>query len=136
MKMMTSNPKNQFLLGAGFDVLHQESREWLEAIAFWKDETKFFHKLVYGIEPLEKDKQEKREILKDLEDIHSRLYDNFEQAIIRHESFLAKILADKKGYADSAYQTKHLDLKSRFEKLEKEFREWKSIVFKYIESIS
>ena len=34
---LISNPKAKFLLGAGLDVLHQESREWLDTISFWKD---------------------------------------------------------------------------------------------------
>ncbi len=32
------NPKTELLLGAGLDVLHFESREWLDSIAFWKDD--------------------------------------------------------------------------------------------------
>ncbi len=46
MKITISNPKVQFLLGAGLDVLHFESGEWLETIAFWKDEVKFFDNLL------------------------------------------------------------------------------------------
>ncbi len=34
MKTTTSNPKTDLLLGAGLNVLHQESREWQETIAF------------------------------------------------------------------------------------------------------
>jgi hypothetical protein len=40
--LLISNPKAQFLLGAGLDVLHHESTEWLETIAFWEDEMKSF----------------------------------------------------------------------------------------------
>ena len=41
-----SNPKTELLLGASLDVLHQESREWIDTIAFWKDEIKFFSNIL------------------------------------------------------------------------------------------
>lgn len=34
MKTTNQNLKTQFLLGAGLDVLHFESKEWLDVIAF------------------------------------------------------------------------------------------------------
>ena len=40
--METTNLKNTFLLGASLNILHQESREWMDAVEFWKDETRFF----------------------------------------------------------------------------------------------
>ena len=46
MKTKTKNPKIELLLGAGLNVLHQESREWLSTVAFWKDETRFFTDLL------------------------------------------------------------------------------------------
>ena len=46
MNTTTLNPKKELLLGAGLDVLHQESHEWLDTIDFWKDETRFFANLL------------------------------------------------------------------------------------------
>ena len=46
MTTLTLNPKAQFLLGAALDVLHFESREWLNNIAFWKYEVQFFDHLL------------------------------------------------------------------------------------------
>ena len=46
MNTTTLNPKRELLLGAGLDVLHQESQEWLDTIDFWKDETRFFANLL------------------------------------------------------------------------------------------
>ena len=72
MKTATSNTKAALLLlGASLDVLHQESREWLETIAFWQDETKFFANL------LNKDKKktsEYTEMLKNLDQIHANIH--------------------------------------------------------------
>ncbi|WP_340155098.1 hypothetical protein [uncultured Winogradskyella sp.] len=42
MDTLISNPKAQYLLGAGLDVLHFESREWLDTVDFDKDEVRFF----------------------------------------------------------------------------------------------
>lgn len=46
MHTTIANPKTNYLLGASLDVLHQESKEWLETIEFWLDEMKFFDKLL------------------------------------------------------------------------------------------
>lgn len=35
------NPKAQFLLGAGLDILHFESKEWLDHINLWKTKLHF-----------------------------------------------------------------------------------------------
>jgi hypothetical protein len=40
------NPKKRLLLESSLNVLHFETQEWLETIAFWKDETKFFINLL------------------------------------------------------------------------------------------
>ena len=45
MELLTS-PKSTYLLEAGLDVLHEQSIEWLNEIAFWRDETAFFYSLV------------------------------------------------------------------------------------------
>jgi hypothetical protein len=42
MSTIISNPKSILLLSAGLDVLHFESKEWLDTLNFWKDEARFF----------------------------------------------------------------------------------------------
>ena len=54
MNTKTLNPKTEYLLGAGLDVLHFESREWLDTIDFWKDEIRFFNDLLKHKEASEK----------------------------------------------------------------------------------
>ncbi|MCK5441193.1 MAG: hypothetical protein KAJ23_04820, partial [Maribacter sp.] len=72
MNTTTSNPKAELLLGAGLDVLHQESREWQETIAFWKDETKFFANLLRKKETSASDYGK---MLRNLDKIHENLFD-------------------------------------------------------------
>mgnify|MGYP001812991661 CR=1 FL=1 len=71
MKMKISNPKT-VLLGAGLDVLHFESMEWLDTIAFWKDETRFFNDL---LTKKETKVSEYGKMLQNLDNIHENLYD-------------------------------------------------------------
>ena len=72
MKTKIANPKKELLIGAGLDVLHQESREWQETIAFWKDETKFFADLLAKKESKE---SEYGKMLKNIDKIHANLFD-------------------------------------------------------------
>jgi hypothetical protein len=76
-----SNPKTHYLLGAGLDVLHFESKEWLETIALWKDEVKFFDNLLKKTEASGNKNPDHQKMLKDLED-----------SIAEHEQLLSKII--------------------------------------------
>lgn len=57
MNTTISNPKEKLLLGAGLDVLHFESREWMDTIDFWKDEVRFFEDLLKKKESIDESKQ-------------------------------------------------------------------------------
>ena len=45
MKLLTT-PKTAYLLEAGLEVFHGQSNEWLNEIAFWKDESAFLFTLI------------------------------------------------------------------------------------------
>ncbi|ELR71931.1 hypothetical protein C900_02170 [Fulvivirga imtechensis AK7] len=45
MELIT-RPREEYLLNASLESLHEESREWLQEIGFWKDEMAFFYKLL------------------------------------------------------------------------------------------
>ncbi|AUC75407.1 hypothetical protein [Olleya sp. Bg11-27] len=97
MNTKTSNPKTDYLLGAGLDVLHFESREWLDTIAFWKDEIKFFNDLLKHKEASEKNNSEYENMLKNLDKVHADLFDDLKQSVIEHEQLLSKIELAEKG---------------------------------------
>ena len=67
METKTTNPKAELLLGAGLDVLHFESEEWLSNIAFYKYETTFFADLLEKNKPKDDAQKSFGKILKDLE---------------------------------------------------------------------
>jgi len=131
MKTTISNPKTAFLLGAGLDVLHFESREWLDTIAFWKDETRFFADLLNKQESKDKNKQEYGNMLKTLDKIHADLFEDLAEDIVEHEKFLSRLEKSEKGISDGTYREKHHHIKNRIDTFSNDFREFKKIVFDY-----
>ena len=128
MSTTTSNPKTELLLGASLEVLHQESQEWQETIAFWKDETKFFAKLLAKKEVSD---SEYGQMLKNLDKIHENLFDYLSDDIISHEKLLSRLMKGEKGLSDGKYREQHRKLKDRMELFAKNFKEFKKMVFGY-----
>ena len=119
------------LLGTGLNALHIESQEWLETIAFWKDEIRFFANLLQKKETKENRTSELGRILKSLDKIHMEIFDYMSEDILRHESLLARLQKGEKGLADIDYRNQHDKVKSTMAKFEGEFRGFKRLVFEY-----
>ena len=126
--MKKSNPKTELLLGAGLDVLHQESREWLETIAYWKDETKFFLDL---LQKKEANASEYGEMLQYLDKIHENLFGYLADDIIQHEQLLSHLHKGENGLSDWDYREKHRSLSESMNLFTSDFRELKKTVFAY-----
>ncbi|QNK77114.1 hypothetical protein H7F37_13500 [Winogradskyella sp. PAMC22761] len=135
MNTLISNPKEQFLLGAGLDVLHFESREWLNTIDFWKDEVRFFEDLLKRKETSNKNKPEYENMLVNLNKIHSDLFDDLEDSIVKHEHLLSNIELSKDGLSDDSYREKHLRIHSEMETFTKDFKAFKRVVFNSIKGL-
>ena len=131
MNTVTSNPKTEFLLGAGLDVLHFESREWLDTIDFWKDEVRFFNDLLKKKEASEKNNSEYESMLKNLDQVHSDLFNDLRESVVKHEQLLSNIELSKKGLSDNDYRDKHTQLLSRINTFTKDFKTFKKVVFDY-----
>ncbi|MEH6512702.1 hypothetical protein [Maribacter arcticus] len=129
MKTIISNPKVALLLGASLDVLHQESKEWLDTIAFWKDETKFFANL---LNRKEAKTSEYAKMLSNLDKIHENLFDYLEDDIVQHEKVLSRLYKGQKGLSDGDYREKHRSLGERMDLFTNNFREFKKMVFGYV----
>ena len=132
MNTTTSNPKAELLLGAGLDVLHQESREWQETIAFWKDETKFFANLLRKKETSASDYGK---MLWNLDKIHENLFDYLADDIVDHERLLSRLEKGEKGLSDGYYREKHRGLKERIDLFTNDFKEFKKMVFGYAKKL-
>ena len=135
MNTLISNPKTHFLLGASLNVLHHESKEWLENIAFWKDEAKFFDKLLNQKYPTEENKYIYLNMLEMLRKIHGDFINHLEADVKEHESMLAKLQQNKVGQSDWDYREKHRHIKSQIATMRNEFRAFKRIIFEYVKNL-
>ncbi len=132
MNTKTSNQNTDILLGVGLDILHRESTEWLDTIAFWKDETKFFADLLHKKEGRE---MEYGKMLSHLDKIHENLFDYLVDDIISHEKLLARLEKGEKGLADADYRDSHKNLKKCMELFTSDFREFNKMVFGYVKKL-
>ncbi len=128
-------PKTDLLLGAGLDILHQESNEWLHTILFWKDETKFFADLLQKKETKNSAQAEYGKILKNLDKVHANLFDYLADDIIGHEKLLSRLQKGEKGLADGNYRDKHQNLRSRMNIFTSDFRNFKKMVFDFVKKL-
>lgn len=135
METKKLNPKENLLLGAGLDVLHFESKEWLAKVEFWKDEVQFFENLLKKNKSTDSSKQNYTDLLKSLDKIHKNFYEDLEVSIREHERLLASMEKDTKGVSDSVYREKHRKLMSRMNNFEKDFKSFKKIVFDHVKKL-
>ena len=131
MNTTTLNPKRELLLGAGLDVLHQDSQEWLDTIDFWKDETRFFADLLQKKVTKDGTKSDYGKMLNNLDKIHADLFDYLTDDIVAHEKLLARIYKGEKGLADGDYRNQHRKLNARMDVFTNDFKEFKKMVFGY-----
>lgn len=135
MNTIISNPKEKLLLGAGLDVLHFESREWLDTVDFWKDEVRFFDILLKEKVSTDESKQQYAKMLKKLDKIHNDLFEYLEDVIIEHEKLLSRIEKGEKGLSDDDYREKHRHLMAEMNIFMSDFKTFKKIVFEYVKTI-
>lgn len=135
MNTTISNPKEKLLLGAGLDVLHFESREWMDTIDFWKDEVRFFEDLLKKKESIDESKQDYSKMLKNLDKIHVDLFEDLEDDIMEHERLLSKLEQGEKGLSDADYREKHRQLMARVNTFTNDFKTFKKIVFEYVKNL-
>lgn len=128
IKTTVSNPKEKLLLNVGLEDLHLESKEWLETITFWKDETIFFHNLLKKKEHPEHSVNFINFILEILDDIHAKLFNYLEDDIIAHEIILSKLELGEIRLADANYREKHYLLLKRMNLFQKDFHNYKKNV--------
>jgi hypothetical protein len=133
--MKTTNLKNAFLLGASLEILHQESKEWLDTVEFWKDETKFFEDLLHKKQPSDSDKALHAQLILSLKNVSLDLLIELEDDIKDHEKQLARLMEEGKGISDWAYRESHNQLKKRIEKVNQDFTAFKKLIFTYVKSL-
>jgi hypothetical protein len=132
METNTKNTKTELLLGTSLEVLHRESREWLEAIAFWKDETIFFADLLAKKQAVI---SEYGKMLTSLDKVHKDLFDYLSEDIVAHEKYLSNLLRIERKGSESEYRAKHRKLKERIQVFTGDFKQFKRMVFGYVKKL-
>lgn len=131
MKTEILNPKKKLLLESSLNVLHFESQEWLETIAFWKDETKFFENLLNKKVIQNNDKKNISKVLINFDGMYYDLIKNLEKDINKHEILLAKLEKGEKGLADADYRIDHHKLMTRMDTFKNDFNKFKKTIFEF-----
>tara|TARA_R110000744_G_scaffold39754_17_gene90319 strand:+ start:1583 stop:1981 length:399 start_codon:yes stop_codon:yes gene_type:complete len=132
MTAKSSNSEKGILLGSALDVLHKESMEWTNIIAFWKDETKFFTDL---LDKEQVNASEFGQMLQYLDKIHESLFDYLAEEIVDHERLLSRLVKGEVKLSDQDYREKHATLKDQMDLFTNDFREFKKMVFGYAKKL-
>ena len=122
---------SDYLLPSSLEGLHMESRQWLDTVAFWKDETKFFASVLKKQQEEVPESADFSEMLRNLDRLHEMLYDYFTDEIMEHERLLSTIEKGVEGIADNTYRDQHRQLKDKMEVFNQDFRKFKMMVFGY-----
>lgn len=133
MESLTS-PKTNYLLEAGLDVLHAESKEWLSDLEFQKSELNFFLKLLNS-KVFELDKEPQRQhIYENMNKLCTSVLMELQQDVKAHEKTLAEVLASKSN-SDAPYRAQHRQLKAKVSQIDNDVRTLKMLVFRFVEHI-
>jgi hypothetical protein len=131
MKTKKLISRSDYLLPQSLEDLHRESGQWLETLAFWKDETRFFADLLEWRRKRLPEQSEYTELLANLDKLHQSLFDYLTEEIMAHERLLNEALSGKAGLADADYRDVHRKIKAKMQVFETDFREFKKMVFGY-----
>jgi hypothetical protein len=120
-----------YLLPQSLEGLHYESRRWLETIAFWKDETRFFGEMLNKQNQKAPEGADYSEMLRNLDRLHEMLYEYLSDEILEHERLLSDIEKGAEGISDNTYRELHRQLRDKMEVFTRDFRKFKMMVFGY-----
>lgn len=133
---LIESPKSAYLLDASLEILHFESNEWMSEIAFWKDETGFFQKLLEKIAPRVKSMESRAE-LEHLQNqiilFRFELLDQLKDKVSLHEKYLSNILDAKEEDSDQFYREKHKSLSDQIAGFANEIKKLKGEIFTFYE---
>ncbi|HSH65632.1 MAG TPA: hypothetical protein VLB84_07505 [Bacteroidia bacterium] len=137
MKLLTTT-KTTYLLEAGLEVPHAQCNEWLNEIAFWRDESAFFYTLVINKKlksvPVNA-KSSINKIEQELLNITGGDLDALQKEVEQHETFLNDLL-ESKYMKEENYRKSHEQLTFKFYQFEKRFKDLKREVFKLVKKIN
>ena len=136
MKIITTHQKNH-LLEQPLEQLHQESIEWLDKIAFWKDEVAFLYKVIRQKtqqNPTEMKSIKMKELERELLHISTDELEVLMDGIELHERYLSRVL-DNIQLDESHYRFKHRRLSLKMMKFRDHFKALKRKIFELVKRI-
>ena len=127
-----TNPKAEYLLEAGLDVLHSESKEWLSELDFLKQELRFFLHLLDSKKLPDGKEQQRQRIFSNMDQLATTVVSEVEAEVKAHEKDLSEVLR-KEFSEDASYRRKHAQLNQKMSKLDNDVRTLKMLVFDFVE---
>lgn len=129
------SPKTDYLLEAGLNVLHFESREWISELEFMKRELDFFMKLMNSkVFTLPKE-QQRQHIFSNMDKLCNTVVVEVEKEVKLHGKELADLMTVKTT-DDAAYRARHKKLKEKVDRLNNDVRTLKMLVFDFVEHLN
>lgn len=124
------------LLETGVEALHSQSIEWLEDIAFWRDEAAFLYalemrKTLKSVPVGAKDKIQKIE--SELIRISGGDLDSLYNEVEAHERYLDEML-ESRHEDEEEYREKHKQIADKVNRFEKRFRKLKRDIFDLVKT--
>ncbi|PBQ30520.1 hypothetical protein CNR22_01630 [Sphingobacteriaceae bacterium] len=133
MKLLTTATE-KLLLEQALEALHQQCRSWINQIALWEDEKKFFTDLI-ATKLLHTTEEEKTDIKNLLERISSEELVSLRKELLDHETFLYTLLTKPESEDERDYRNQHELLKDKFQHLDNHLRSVKKSVFALVKVI-
>ncbi len=123
--------KTNYLLEAGLDVLHAESKEWLNKLEFQKTELEFFLKFLKSKDLESQREKQRQHILENMDKLCTIVVMEVLNDTRSHERYLAGLLADNQG-DDAHFRSAHKVLNMKVQQLENDVLTLKMLVFKLV----
>jgi hypothetical protein len=127
-----STPNSKHLLSASLESLHQETVEWIEDIAFWRDEIAFLYSLELKdtLKSVPVDERSSiRKIENEIVKIAGGDIDKLEDEVEQHEVSLYGILTNKSN-DEAVYREQHVHISAIIAQIEKRIRVLKSEIYR------
>lgn len=131
MKLLTA-PRKKYLLESGIDILHLESSIWLNTIAFWEDESRFYRHLLRNQLFQNVPEIEKKRIAELFENFVGIKLQIFKSQVMLHEKELYQLLSSKLPNTD--FRIKHKSLLKDYLELDKQIKLYKSSIFEFFKT--
>ena len=129
---LLASPKTTYLLEADLEVLHEESREWLNEISYWRDEIAFFYMLMVKKSDKNFSLQNKDELVhiqEELLSISGKEFNDLEVDSNHHENYLASLLENNSLKDERIFRNKHKIISSQIRSFDLRIRKFKREIF-------